>query len=812
MTAPEASWAGMISCIRGLGLPVLLLLIVASALLAQEPAANHFEKKIRPVLATRCYPCHSSESKSPMGELVLDTKAGTRKVVVAGKPSESRLLKALSYTDPHIQMPPTGKLPDQVIADFEAWIAAGAHDPRPEGENTAQAQGMDIETGRTWWAFQPVRRREPPQVTDAAWPRTRIDRFLLAALERKELGPSPQADARTLIRRATLDLTGLAPTYEEVEAFAADAAPDGYERLIERLLASPHYGERWGRYWLDVARYAEDNPTTEATNQPYPYAWRYRDWVIESLNNDVPYDRFVQLQLAADWLAGATRRDLPALGFLGAAPVYHKDARLSKEVIETIASDDWDERVDTVTRGLLGLTVACARCHDHKFDPVTTKDYHALAGVFASSAAVARPLEDVDPETEKRFLWIQKQLIHLDYVARLLSGEPGTKPDESARKVVRFKQEAARLRAELERIGERYPALRKLLEPYGNFEKSGLANRRGQGVDPEAPFVHAVYDAGLWIDGSDPDLTHMDYRPDTPRDLPVFLRGNVATPGETASRRFLSVLAKNDEPFRRGAGRLDLAESIFTDAAPLAARVMVNRVWAWHFGAPLVATASDFGTQGEKPSHPELLDDLSAGFIENGWSLKWLHREIMLSAAYQQSSRPRAEAEGADPTNRLLWRMNPRRLDIEAWRDSILQAAGSLDRRMYGPSPDLEDDANTRRTVYAKVSRSRLHAILRLYDFPDPSQHSPARELTTTPLQQLFVMNSPFLQEQAALLTKRVEAEPDNAAKVRAIYRYVLARNPGARELDLALSYLAHNSLREFAQALLATNEMIFWP
>jgi hypothetical protein len=697
-----------------------------------------------------------------------------------------------------------------VIGDFERWVSLGAPDPREDSAAAPRAAaGIDVDKGRRWWAFQPVREYALPQVKQSRWPRAQVDHFILAVLERNDLVPSPEADRRTLILRATLDLIGIRPSYQEIQTFVNDTSPAAYEDLIDRLLASPHYGERWGRYWLDVARFAEDNPTSEATNGPYPYAWRYRDWVVEATNKDLPYDRFVTLQLAADHVPGATRDDLRALGYLGAAPIYHKDARLSRDVIETLASDDWDERVDAVSRGLLGLTVACARCHDHKFDPIPTKDYYSLASIFASSQAVERPLRDIDPAVERRFLWIQQRLLHLDYLAKLLTGEPGTKPEEAAQKVVRFRAEIAALKDEMKTLaGARYPELVDYVAGFG-VEKT----RKRRGFEPlDKPFTNAVYDAGLWVNGGDPDLTVMDYRPSQPRDLPVFLRGNVASHGESAPRGFLTVLARPGAArFEQDSGRLELARRIFTDAAPLAARVWVNRVWAWHFGEPLVATTSDFGSQGEKPSHPELLDDLAARFISNGWSLKWLHREIMLSAAYRQSSHPREDAAQKDPTNRWLWRMNPRRLDIEAFHDSMLNVAGSLDRTLYGMSISL-DEPNTRRTVYATVSRGRLHTLFKLYDFPDASQHSPGRELTTTPLQQLFVMNSEFLQEQSDRLAELVGAELSQAVAVSALYHRVLARDPTPSEIDLALSFLSQGSVSEYAQALLSTNEFIFWP
>jgi hypothetical protein len=648
-----------------------------------------------------------------------------------------------------------------------------------------------------------------PRVRAAEWPRTRIDSFILAALEEKNLAPSPPADARILVRRAWLDLAGFAPTYEEVEQFLRDTTPEAYEKLIDRLLASSSYGERWGRHWLDVARYAEDNQNNGPTNPYYAFAWRYRDWVIEAVNRDVPYDRFVMLQLAADRMPGVPRRDWRALGYLGIGPVTHKDARLSRDVLLTFAADDWDERVDAVSRGLLGLTVACARCHDHKFDPISTRDYYGLAGIFASTSAVERPLFDLDPETENRFLWLEQRIHELNYVANLLDKEPGTKPEDSARKVVQFNSELKELQVEVDALGKRHPELPKQIERYAKIGRVGAARPQTE----TTPFMNAVYDAALEVNGSDPDLTLLDYKPAEARNLPVFLHGNADTPGEPAPRRFLTVLSgPRAALFKTGSGRLELAEAIFRDAASLAARVLVNRVWAWHFGKPLVGTPSDFGVQGEAPSHPALLDDLAARFISHGWSLKWLHREIMLSATYRQSSRPSAAGENVDPANRLLWRMNPRRLDVELFRDSILRASGSLDQHLYGPSADLDASGNTRRTIYAKLSRARLHTVFGLYDLPDPSQHSPGRDVTVTPLQQLFVLNSAFIEEQAGILAGQVAQEPDESAKVRGLYRRTLARDPDPAELSRSLSYLREGRLVHLAQALLATNEFIFWP
>ena len=761
------------------------LCALACAAQAQNTGAELFEKKIRPVLAEKCYACHSSKMKSPMGGLALDTRVGTARVLAPGKPGGSRLIQAIHYTDTQLKMPPGGKLPDSVIADFEAWIAAGAIDPRADAAPTAARQGIDFEKGRKWWAFQPVRELPAPPVANAAWPRRKIDAFILAGLDAHKLAPSPEADKRTLIRRAYYDLTGLPPSYEETQAFLDDAAPDAYSRLVERLLASPHYGERWGRYWLDVARWAEDHPTSESTNQPHKFAWRYRDWVIEAFNKDIPYDRFLKMQFAADLLPGFQPDDMRALGYLGNSPMYHKDPRLSKDVIETLAADDWDERVDAVSRGLLGLTVACARCHDHKFDPISAKDYYALAGVFSSTWLIKRPIVAMDKAAEDKLVWDNERVVRV-------GGELGNLKE--------------------------LMTIREDLRPKIQQMSAEIAKLKEELAKSDIPLTHAIVDAGVWIDGSDPTVTWIQLKPGEPRDLPVFLHGNVSTPGEIVPRRFLTVLSKGEpRPFRQGSGRLELAERITTDASPLAARVIVNRVWGWHFGRPLVGTPSDFGSQGEPPTHPELLDDLAARFIANGWSFKWLHREIMLSAAYRQSSHPDASADRTDPTNRWVWRMNPRRLDIEAWRDGILRAAGALDPTMFGPSVDLELPENTRRTVYAKISRSRLHVLLRLYDFADNTQHSPGREVTTTPLQQLFVMNSEFMQAQAAGLAGQSASAANDAERVRFLYRRVFARDPRPKELDLALSFLEKGRQRmsrevwpEYAQALLGSNEFLF--
>jgi hypothetical protein len=435
-------------------------------------------------------------------------------------------------------------------------------------------------------------------------------------------------------------------------------------------------------------------------------------------------------------------------------------------------------------------------------------------GVFASTMRAERPMFDVDPKIETRYLWMQNRLFDLHYAADLLTDEASTVVD-SAPRVAKWKAEIEALKTEAEGWRERYPKLVESLEKYWTFTPPPREPRPATPPPPE-PFMNSVFDAAQDVDAADPQFTEIIYKPGEARDFPVLPHGNVATPGDLAPRHFLTVLSQGDSTFRIGSGRLELAERMFTDGAALTARVIVNRVWDWHFGRPLVATTSDFGVQGDKPTHPELLDDLAARFIAHGWSLKWLNREIMLSAAYRQSSRSRADAEQVDQVNLLLWRMNPRRLDVESYRDSILRAAGTLNEAMYGPSEDLDRAGSHRRTVYGRVSRVRLSNILRLYDFPDPTQTSPGRDLTTTSLQQLFVMNSAFMEEQASALVKLVENEPmagrSPNVQVTSLYRKVLARDPSPEEMALAIEYLKEGSLEQYAQVLLSTNEEIFWP
>jgi hypothetical protein len=753
-----------------------------------DDGTDFFEKKVRPVFVEHCTNCHGA--KKAQGGLRLDTPDGIRTggdsgPVVKAKDENSLLLLAIAHAADAPAMPPKGKIPDAAAADLRRWVKMGA--PLPAA-NVQAAVG-----GERFWSFRPVAERPAPKVSDPKWAIRKADFFVLAKLDAEKLATAPVADRRTLARRVYFDLVGLPPTIEQIEAFAADTRPDAYERLVDELLASPRFGEKWARHWLDVARYAEDHSTSESTCKPPRFPYRYRDWVIGAFNAGVPFDKFVKLQLSADLLPGTKPEDYAALGYLGLAPVYHKEPKLSREVISEIVADEWDERVDAITRGFLGLTVACARCHDHKFDPISTKDYYALAGVMANTQVAERPLvPDADDKQDAL------TTVHLDLL------------DASMRLGYAKEMRGTAMKE------KRDPA------PYekqiAEFEKKVAAlQKREKEADTTGAIANVVRDAGTWVNGDDPAWTVIEYRPGKYRDLPVFVRGNPARPGPMVPRRFLEALSTAaPRQFKDGSGRRELAEAIVTDANGLTARVFVNRVWGWVFGRGLVGTPSNFGALGERPTHPELLDDLAARFIANGWSVKWLVREVVLSATYRQASRHHEASIAADPDNRWLWRAPRKRLELEQWRDAILQVSGQLDLTGGGPSDDLDRPASVRRTVYGKVSRQRPSDIHRLFDLPDPKAHGEKREVTTTPVQQLFFLNSPFVRQAATKLAKSV-ADSDTAADgVRVLFRRVLLRNPTADEMTLALKLIrpafpgdapAYSLL---AQALLASNEFLF--
>ena len=637
------------------------------------------------------------------------------------------------------------------------------------------------------WAFRPLQTGPPAAVRDKQWARTRTDQYLLAKLEAARLLPAPPADPRVLVRRLYLDLIGLPPTLEEVEAFVRDCSSisnrqPAIANLVNQLLASPHYGERWGRHWLDLARYVDQ---TGSWLEPTGSAHLYRDWVVKAFNDDLPYDQFVMRQIATDQMPGMTPDDRHALGFLGLAPTYWKELQLPPELIKGTVADEWEEHVDTLSRTFLGLTLACARCHNHKFDPITAVDYYAVAGVFASVRHAERP-------TMGDEFWL---------------------PVKAAREAV------AKLEKERDELKKKKPAPADLTNQVAVIEKK-ITDVKAGTPHYHMTMANAVEDAALYVVAAgDNKGTKLDYKLGEARDLELMKRGDPNKTGDIVPRQFLSAFpAKDGKPrrFTTGSGRLELAQAIVQDATPLTARVMVNRVWREHFGRGLVDTPSELGASGDAPTHPELLDDLAARFIAHGWSIKWLHCELLLSAAWQQSSIA-PDSEKRDPENKLYARMPRRRLDVEGWRDSILAVAGTLDDRLGGPSELIESEKNRRRTLYGTVHRHEMDAMLRTHDFPDPSAHSPSRAETSTPLQMLFALNSPFVQQQAAAFAARLEKESgtNTSDRVNRAYALLYQRSPTKNEIAAATRFLAgretdKQAWAEYTQALLGGNELLF--
>jgi cytochrome c553 len=775
------------------------LVSLSSGFASADDGVAFFEAKVRPVLVEHCYSCHSVTAKKSRGGLQLDTPAGIRAggdsgTVLKDDGGASLLLQAVAYGEDAPAMPPKGKLPEKVIAELRKWVEMGAPLPVAGAKQTDAAATPAVTGGRDHWAFQPLREHAAPPVRDAGWPVSKLDRFVLARLDAEKLPHAAPADRRTLFRRLSFDLTGLPPTFEQQEAFAADLRSDAVERAVDALLSSPRFGETWGRHWLDVARYAEDHSTGESTCKPPKSPFRYRDWVISAYNADLPYPEFVRRQLAADLMTGLPPTEVTALGFLGLSPVYHKEPKLAADVIAGIVADEWDERVDAVTRGFLGLTVSCARCHDHKFDPVSQADYTALLGVMANTQLAERPLV-ADPAgvTAAALTEIRARVQDLDMRLGYAKEHVGT-----ARKA-----------------GQDTAALRdKVREVTDELKEAKAAEAKLYA----GPTMTAVRDAGARVNGDDPAWTVVDYTPGTYRDLPIYLRGNPSKPGDVVPRHFLTVLSKGEpKSLRTGSGRLELADAIVTDAAPLAARVTVNRVWGWLMGRGLVGTPSNFGLAGERPTHPELLDDLAARYVANGWKTKWLVREIVLSATYRQSSRADAETVSRDPDDRWLGRAPVRRLELEAWRDAMLLVSGRLDLKGGGPSDNLDDTRAARRTVYGKVSRQRPPDIHRLFDLPDPKAHGEKREPTTTPLQQLYFLNSPFVRQAAeAVVQKTVVTGRTPVEMADALYRQVLSRSATPAEAAAAIKLATPTAVAGqpawelVAQMLLASNEFLY--
>ncbi len=890
---------------------VLLCGGIAPAAEDSRAALDHFEREVRPILVDTCQKCHGPEKQE--SDLRLDSREAALKggisgpAIVPGDPAKSLLIAAIRH-EGDTKMPPKSKLTEAQIAAITHWVNLGAPWPR----DSAATAAIDVKA-RTHWAFQPI--RNPPVPVVAGNESTNpIDAFIRAKLVERGLSPSPPADPRTLIRRLHFDLTGLPPSRDEAERFVNAVAQDDYTALGERLLGSPQYGEHWARHWLDVARYSDTKGYVYAREQRFwVHAWVYRDWVVRSLNDDLPYDHFLLLQIAADQAASDDKESLAALGFL---TLGRRFLGVQRDII--------DDRIDVVTRGTMGLTVGCARCHDHKYDPIPTRDYYSLYGIFQSCVEsiepIAQPPADdaataaYRAELEKRrqalaeglaakrletaqrnrarvgdYLAAQLELhnypeegfdqilektdllpnfvrewqtylqraqksrdpiftawhafadlpsgefavkaaevsarlsaapageVH-PYVLKLFHQPPKSMKEVATRYGVMF-EEAERWWQLLNQIAvdKKEPAPTALPDAASEEIRQVLYSPNGPCEVPNEPIVNIEYhvdsdsnnalwklqnELDNWILQSPPSVRHAIVLRDrdvatTPR---VFRRGNPAMKGEEVPRQFVSVVAGRErQPFTRGSGRLELAQAIIDPNNPLTARVIVNRVWLHHFGAGLVRTPSDFGTRAESPSHSELLDWLAHWFTHDaGWSLKKLHRLIVTSETYQQMSNVESRMtndQGAmtnDAENRLLWRMNPRRLSFEELRDSLLAATGRLDRTIGGRSGDLFSTGFVRRSLYGTIDRQFLPSTLRMFDFANPDLHIPLRSDTTVPQQALFFMNHPlmvgFAQDLAKATTGAHDGGANDANRVRAMYDAAYQRPPTAEQLQAALA------------------------
>ena len=883
-------YAFILLCARGV--------VGVDAATSDSAGIEYFERNIRPVLVENCYGCHSSQAeKGVRGEFNMETREGIRKGgehgpgVVPGDPERSSLIRAIRYTDDALQMPPKNKkLPDVVIAHLEAWVKMGAPDPRD-----VATMGKKLPSAaETHWAFRPVAKPQPPKVRKATQVRSPVDAFVLEQLESKGLDLNPEADRRTLIRRLAFDLTGLPPKSSEIAQFHEDHSPNAYAALVDRFLGSPRYGERWGRYWLDVARYADTKGYVFEEERRYPYSYTYRDYVIRAFNEDLPYDQFVKQQLAADLMPlGDDKRPLAALGFL----------TLGRRFLNN-PHDIIDDRIDVMTRGLMGMTVVCARCHDHKFDPISTRDYYSLYGVFASThepdekpllgdaslpkeypeflaerkrrvdeKAQYRSDRDAEakarvrsqlgsyllavhearelPEGEGREKLIRERKLEPAVARKFFERYDGWSNQPSALLLPwfafarisgsNFIDRVASARSSivasnaslvLSRFSNTNPptSLKQVSDVYNSWgsgaakvdassTNSGLAADIQIAADffagNASPFqlnadeLHRLFDTpaqqklrALQRKIDELDATHLGAPPRamalvdnaTPHDPHVFRRGSPGNVGDAVPRQFLEVVSgKSRKPFQKGSGRLEMAEAIVSRDNPLTARVWVNRVWAYHFGNPLVKTPSDFGVRSDPPSHAALLDYLANRFMEEGWSTKKLHRWILMSATYRQSSDQRADADRVDPANQLYARQNRRRLDFESMRDTLLAASGQVDLTVGGHPVDITTEPfTTRRTVYGFVERQNLPGLFRTFDFASPDSTSAQRFSTTVPQQALFLMNSPFAVQQARALVELPEMRSSarDEEKLRVLFQRLYQRDPDAQEMKMARGFL----------------------
>ena len=761
-----------------------------------EPTAEQvefFETSVRPLLVEHCYECHG-----PGDDVESGLRLTSRAAVLAGgdsgpaavvaKLEESLLIEAVRYQG--LEMPPQGKLPEEEIKKLERWIEMGL--PWPDDGAPADAASSDKEgfrisdEQRAFWSFQPPRRTPPPTVRDVSWPRGDVDRFVLAKLESYDLQPSPPADKRTLLRRVTFDLIGLPPTPEETRDFLADESPGAFEAVVDRLLGCRQYGERWGRHWLDVVRYADT--AGDVSDYPVPQAYRYRDYVIDAFNSDKPYDEFLREQLAGDILAKEAPKErfaelTAATGYLAVTRRfgYNRTHQHHLTISDTI---------DTVGKSLLGLSIGCARCHDHKFDPISAADYYALYGIFAS--------------TTYPFPGAEEQTRPADFVSLL-------PPAETQALVAEQQRRLEPLDAKLKNLAERHAALTAKLAAAGG--KGAEVTQQLEGVAAEQATLQAERNEAA----KTPYPTAYGVAEGTPQNAAVQFRGDPERSGAEVPRRFLEILGGSAVPADSAeSGRRQLAEWIASRDNPLTARVIVNRVWQHHFGSGLVKSPSDFGVRGEAPTHPELLDHLAVEFMDDGWSIKRLHKRLLLSSAYQMASTDQPEARRVDPNNAMLWRVSPRRLDAECIRDTLLALGGQLDlskgeAHPFPPTetwafnvhhPFKEEYPSNRRSVYLMTQRIQKHPFLGLFDGADPGVTTDRRMITTTPSQALFVMNDPFMHEQSMNFAKRLQSMAgDDTERLAAAFELAYCRPPSVGEIDEASAFISR-----YAESLAKVN------
>jgi cytochrome c553 len=776
-----ALWFAIVACVTS----------PAASLRAAEPDPKKdafFEQQIRPLLLGSCARCHGPKKQE--SGLRVDVQAGLMKggdsgpALVPGKPDQSLLLKAVRHQG-DVHMPPDKKLPAEQINALSRWIEMGAPWPS-EGKGVSIRSGEITAEDRKFWSLQPVRKPPLPAVRDAGWPQSTVDRFILAALEARGLAPVAAADKQTLLRRATFDLTGLPPTPAELETFLGDTSPDAFAKVIDRLLASPAYGERWGRHWLDVVRYADT--AGETADYPVREAYRYRNYVIDSFNHDKPYDQFVREQIAGDILAQSAPREqyaelVTATGYLALSRRFGFDPQNYQHL--TI-----QDTIDTLGQSVLGLSLGCARCHHHKFDPVSIADYYALYGIFASTSYSF-------PGSEEK--------------SRPQGFAPLIPPADAALQQKARTEELNRLASEIKAVDAKRSAAEAALKvlpqgpprPADVGDCASAAELQAKLARLAAQRAEAAKRQGT-LAANPPFAVAYGVSEGKVQNARIHKRGEPTAPGDEVPRRFLTVLGGDPLPADAGSGRLQLAHWLTDPRNPLTARVMVNRVWQHHFGNGLVATENDVGARGQRPTHPELLDYLAADFVASGWSIKSLHRTIMLSRTYQLASASDGANERLDPDNRMLWRHSRRRLDAESIRDAMLFVGGRLDRAEAGPHPFPPVEAwsftqhrpflavyeTNQRSVYLMTQRIKRHPFLALFDGPDTNATTPKRLDTTVPTQALFLMNDPFVHEQSAGLAQRLLAAPDEPARVRLAFRMALAREPKEEETQQALTFL----------------------